>query len=136
MENEEIKAKIIICGGRHFDDYHLLETLVDSIVSSTGLTNKEIEIVSGHCKGADLLGELYAQNHSMRCRIFPAEWKKYGKAAGPIRNSQMVNYAANSQSPTVVAFVSPRTKGTLDTIKKATKKGFVVFQYGYDPDGQ
>ena len=132
MINKEIKARIIICGGRHFNDYDTLETLVDSVIAEKGLNNNEIEIISGHCDGADTLGELYAKNHNIACKLFPAEWNKYGRAAGPIRNTQMIEHASKSKNPIVVAFLSPRTKGTLDTVKKATKRGFTIYRYNYD----
>ena len=132
MADRKIKARIIICGGRHFNDYNALESLVDSVLAEKGLTNKEAEIVSGHCEGADILGELYANKHNIACKVFPAEWTKYGRAAGPIRNSQMVKYASESPTPIVIAFVSPRTKGTTDTINKATKRGFAVYRHDYE----
>ncbi len=127
-----IKARIIICGGRHFNDYDALETLVDSVIAEIGLNNDEIEIISGHCEGADTLGEQYAKNHGLACILFPAEWSKYGRSAGPIRNSQMIEHASKSQNPIVVAFLSSRTKGTLDTVKKATKRGFTIYRYNYE----
>ena len=132
MADIKIKARIIICGGRHFKDYEALESLVNSALTEKRLTSKEVEIVSGHCEGADTLGELYAKNHGIVCKVFPAEWTKYGRAAGPIRNSQMIEYASESTIPIVVAFVSPRTKGTLDTIRKARKKEFAVYTHAYD----
>ena len=132
MTKINIKARIIVCGGRHFNDYNTLETLVDSVIDEKGLNYNEIEIISGHCEGADELGEQYAKNRGITCILFPAEWSKYGRAAGPIRNSQMIEYASKSTVSIVVAFVSPRSKGTLDTVTKATKKGFIVFIHDYD----
>ena len=132
MTNKDIKARIIICGGRHFNDYNTLETLVDSAIYEKGINYNEIEIISGHCAGTDTLGELYAKNHNIACKLFPAEWTKYGRAAGPIRNTQMVEYASKSTFPIVVAFISPRSKGTMDTVKKATQKGFAIYRYNYD----
>ena len=132
MINKEIKARIIICGGRHFNDYDTLETLVDSVIAENALSIDEIEIISGHCEGADTLGEQYAKNHGLACILFPAEWSKYGRAAGPIRNSQMIEYASKSQNPIVVAILSPRAKGTMDTVKKATKKGFTIYWHNYE----
>ena len=132
MTDKIIKARIIICGGRHFKDYNALESLVDSVLVEKGLSNNEVEIVSGHCEGADMLGELYAEKHGIICKVFPAEWENYGRAAGPIRNSQMIEYASESAIPIVVAFVSPRTKGTTDTVNKAIKRGFSIFRYDYN----
>jgi 2-keto-3-deoxy-6-phosphogluconate aldolase len=51
------------------------------------------EIVSGTAKGVDSSGEFYASWNHIPVKQFPADWKKYGKAAGPIRNKQMAEYA-------------------------------------------
>ena len=126
------KARIIICGGRHFKDYEYLESAMSEVMSKIAPWRDVIEIVSGHCEGADQLGELYAKNHGLPCKAFPAQWEKFGRSAGPIRNSEMVKYASEAEMPVVVAFRSPRTKGTNDTVKKATKHGFKVFVIDYD----
>ena len=86
----EIKSRIIICGGRSFNDRDRLEKTMDHVLSELSLGFDEIEIVSGHCSGADQLGEAYAKSHDIKCSVFPAQWEKYGKIAGPIRNSEMV----------------------------------------------
>lgn len=122
----DVKSRIIICGGRHFNDYSLLEETMAGVMAELNLKSADIEIVSGNCQGADQLGELYAGRYNIKCTVFPAQWKKYGKSAGPIRNSEMINYAADSESPAVVAFISPRSKGTKDTVSKARKRGFKV----------
>lgn len=119
-QNVNAKVRVIICGGRHFKDYDRLESTMNDVMSKITPWCDVIEIVSGHCEGADQLGELYAKNHGLPCKVFPAQWKKFGKAAGPIRNSEMVKYASEAEMPVVVAFRSPRTKGTNDTVKKAT----------------
>ena len=127
-----IKSGVIICGGRYFNDYDTLETSMNKVMSELSLTFEDIEIISGHCSGADQLGEQYAKKHNINCKIFPAEWKKYGKSAGPIRNSKMIRYAAGTELPVVVAFVSPQCKGTMDTLNKAKSKGFNVFVVEYE----
>lgn len=131
MEDQKVRSRIIVCGGRHFDDYPRLTAEINGVVQSLGLQMNEMEIISGHCAGTDQLGERYAEEHEVDCKVFPAEWKKYGRAAGPIRNSQMIDYAAESVMPVVVAFVSPKSKGTMDTVNKARKKGFKVFIIPY-----
>ena len=138
MGDQKVCSRIIVCGGRHFDDYPRLVAEIDGAVESLGLKRDEIEVVSGHCAGADQLGERYAEEHEVACKVFPAEWKKYGRAAGPVRNSQMIDYAAESKMPVVVAFVSPNTKGTMDTVNKARRKEFKVFvvPYGGADEGE
>ena len=80
--------KVIIAGGRDFKDYDLLKKICNHMLSQS----KEVEIVSGCAKGADSLGEQYAIDMGYRCSKFPADWEKYGRAAGFKRNSEMANY--------------------------------------------
>lgn len=124
------KLRILVCGGRHFADYDLLEKTINDIVFESGCS--DIEIVSGHCVGADRLGELYAEKYNVPVKIFPAEWKKYGKHAGPIRNKQMVDYISGFENKAVVAFVSANTKGTRNTIALAGKANIRVYQFEYE----
>lgn len=131
-DKNDIVAKIIVCGGRHFDNYYYLRSAVDDILSELDLGYDEIEIVSGNCSGADQLGERYAEEHDIPYNVFPADWSKYGKAAGPIRNSAMLDYAKNCEMPIVIAFVSPKSKGTLDTVNKAKKLGFKIYINEYN----
>ena len=113
-----MNRRIIVCGGSKFDEYSLLESSLNKIFKE--YSNDTIEIVSGHAKGADSLGERYANGHNLKCTIFEANWKKYGRAAGPIRNSQMLEYA-KQENPLVVAFWDGESHGTKDTINKAKK---------------
>lgn len=133
-EKRHRDSRIIICGGRHFEDYDRMESVMNEVISKIDPWRDVIEIVSGNCEGADQLGELFAKNHELPCKVFPAQWGKYGKAAGPIRNSEMIKYASEAEMPVVVAFRNPRTRGTNDTVKKATNKGFKVFVYDYDKE--
>ncbi|SFH76130.1 Protein of unknown function [Pseudobutyrivibrio sp. OR37] len=108
--------RIIIAGGRDFNNKVLFSEEVNKIVKELGIDN--IEIISGHSSGADSLAELYAKKHNISLKIFPAEWKKYGKAAGPIRNKQMLDYSLEEQS-VLIAFWNGRSKGTRNMIERA-----------------
>ncbi len=130
--SNDIKSRVIICGGRHFDNYDCLEETMDGLLAEFDLDFDNIEIISGHCSGADQLGEKYAENNNILCSVFPAQWKKYGRAAGPIRNSEMISYASESDFPIIVAFVSPKTRGTNDTVKKAEKQKFTKILVNYE----
>ena len=81
--------KLIIAGSRTFGNYKLLSTHLDDICARFDIT----EIVSGTAAGADSLGELYAKEHNIPVKRFPADWKKYGKSAGYRRNALMAQYA-------------------------------------------
>lgn len=81
--------KVIIAGGRNFDDYDLLCKTVDYYLSR----QNDIEIVSGTAKGADELGERYAEEKGYKIKRFVADWNYFGKGAGYIRNEEMAIYA-------------------------------------------
>lgn len=103
--------RIIICGSRNFNDLKAIMIEVDKFVVSNGLLKHEVEIVSGSAKGADKLGELYAKIRGYQIKKFPANWNKYGKRAGFLRNEQMVKYANQC-----FAFWDGKSKGTQHTI--------------------
>lgn len=108
--------RIIIAGGRTFTDYDLLKSKLDLILS--GL--KDIEIVSGTCRGADILGERYAKERAYGIKYFPADWTK-GKGAGFTRNNQMARYATH-----LVAFWDGQSRGTKHMIDLARFKNLQV----------
>lgn len=81
--------KLIIAGGRDFTPTAEWHNKIYALVESCGAT----EIVSGACKGADAFGEYIAALAGIKVTRFPALWHKHGRAAGPIRNKEMAQYA-------------------------------------------
>lgn len=126
--------KIIICGGRHFDNYDFLELVLDQFIENNNIDTDNVEIVSGCCEGADTLGEVYASTHNIDIVKFKPSWEKYGRAAGPIRNKQMIDYIKDSENPCVIAFISKKTKGTKNTIGLAKKNNIPVIEIHYDTE--
>ena len=113
--------KVLICGGRDFSDYGLL---ADTIIGLIGQYDpKEVTIISGHARGADKLGERFARDNECKLEIFPADWNKFGKGAGHIRNQKMID---EGKPDLVVAF--PGGRGTADMIKRAKKHGIEVVE--------
>ena len=112
------QARIIVAGGRDFTDYALLSETLDVILKR--YTLREVQIVSGCCRGADALGEQYARKHGIPIKRFPADWLVYGKAAGPIRNRKMAEYAAECDGM-LVAFWDGKSRGTASMIRLAEK---------------
>ena len=110
--------RIVIGGYRNFNNYEIFKDFVDLCIRD----KSEITILSGHCKGTDLMAERYAKEKGLVLEIYPADWKKYGKAAGPIRNKQMVENA-----DTVIAFVSETASGTKNLIENAKKLNKELF---------
>ncbi len=109
--------KVIIAGSRDFRDYALLCSFADQALAGA----EDIEIVSGGARVADALGERYAQERRYALKVFHAEGKKWGRAAGPIRNSEMAGYA-----DALIAFWDGVSSGTRDMIRKAEEKGLRV----------
>ena len=114
--------KIIIAGGRTFNDYDLLSKSCDKAFSR--LT--EIEIVSGTANGADKLGERYAKEKGYDLKVFPADWNKHGKGAGHIRNKQMAEYG-----DMLIAFWDGESKGTKNMIDTSKRLGLLLYVHRY-----
>ena len=109
--------RVIVCGNCSFEDYKSVKNTLDSL-----LKNESVMIVSGHARGADRLGERWAEGNEIPCAVFPACWKKLGRKAGPIRNSKMIAFAREG-TPMVIAFWDQVSSGTGDTVKKAHAAG-------------
>jgi len=108
---------VIIAGSRKITDYKIVKATIEN--SGFNIT----QLISGHCPlGVDTLGEKWAIENNIPIKIFPANWKNYGPAAGPIRNSQMIEY-----SDALIAIWDGTSKGTKDIIKKAKKKGLKIY---------
>lgn len=109
--------KVIIAGSRDFNNYALLKDKLSTILS----TQTDVEIVSGTANGADKLGERYAKENNLPVALFPADWDKYGKKAGYLRNKQMAEYA-----DALVCFWDGKSKGSKLMIELATELGLKV----------
>ena len=105
--------KVIIAGSRNLNSLYPY-SFVESVVEQSEF--QITEVVSGGCRGADAFGEIWARANNLPTKIFSAEWKKYGKAAGPIRNEEMAKYA-----DALIAIRVNHSKGTSNMIKLAKK---------------
>ena len=110
------KFKVIIAGGREFNDYGLLCQTCDRMLSQKQRTHS-IVIVSGTARGADTLGERYAQERGYSIEQYPADWEHEGKAARLIRNAHMASVA-----DALIAFWDGQSKGTAHMIGQARQK--------------
>ena len=112
--------KIIIAGGRDFNNYYILEKVLNSF---KGLID---EVVSGDARGADELGARWATYNNIHVNHFPADWDYYGHAAGFIRNIEMADNA-----DALIAFWDGKSKRTGHMIKtmQMKKKPYRVFNY-------
>lgn len=113
-------SKVIIAGSRSFADYENLKSVCDRILPNH-YSEPCITILSGTSSGSDSLGERYAHERGYTLNRYPADWKQYGKAAGPIRNRQMVNDA-----DAAIVFWDGQSKGAKNLIEQANKRGLIV----------
>lgn len=111
------EKRYIIAGGRDFNDYHLMKSKLDQIIKD----KENSEVVCGMANGADLLGKQWAEENDIDVIEFPANWTKYGKSAGPVRNIEMANYATH-----LIAFWDGESKGTKHMIDVAKKHNLKV----------
>ena len=104
--------RVIVTGSRTFNDYALVTEAVNRLAKDYNIT----QIVSGCARGADKLGERYAQEKGIPLAKFPADWETLGKRAGFIRNKQMAEY-----SDVLIAFWDGSSRGTQHMIKLMLK---------------
>jgi hypothetical protein len=110
--------KVIIAGSRGFNNYNLLRQTMDKLLLNK---QEDIVIVSGTARGADQLGERYAKEKGYLISSHPANWDRFGKSAGYIRNEEMAK-----ESNALVAFWDNKSKGTEHMINLAKKNGLQV----------
>jgi ABC-type Fe3+-hydroxamate transport system substrate-binding protein len=104
---------VLVCGGRDYTNYMQVNVTLRRL--------KPTKIINGAARGADRLSSMWAQANNVPYEEFEADWRNFGSAAGPIRNSQMLR-AANPDL--VVAFRGGT--GTRDMVAKARAAGVEV----------
>lgn len=105
---------VLVCGGREFTDYPMLETVLDSLAPEI--------VIHGACSGTDDYARVWAELHGVPHASVPANWKWHGKAAGPLRNEAMLLL-----KPDLVVAM-PGGSGTADMVRRARKAGIPVHQ--------
>tara|TARA_R110002153_G_scaffold105397_1_gene243791 strand:+ start:236 stop:586 length:351 start_codon:yes stop_codon:yes gene_type:complete len=101
--------RVLIAGGRNFTDKQFLEEYMSKYLKEVTL------VISGTAKGADRLGEKWAQSHSIPVERYPAQWSRYGGAAGPIRNKEMLD---KGKPDLVVVFEGGKGSNHMATIAR------------------
>ena len=107
--------RVVIAGCRNYNNYYEAKTYIDFCLSNIRKENN-IVIISGGASGADAIGERYAEENGFKIEKYPADWKKYGKSAGPRRNKQMAEVC-----DCVICFWDGKSNGTKSMIYYAKK---------------
>ena len=121
-----MQKRVVIAGSRNFNDYAMFSAVVDRCLSRIR-TEYDIIILSGHCSGADMMAERYAQENGFELEVFPADCS-LGRKAGPLRNKAMVDIADYA-----IAFPSGG-RGTQSLINFAHQKGIPTKVYPVQTD--
>lgn len=112
--------RIVIAGSRDYNNYAEAKQYIEMCISQ--IKNEYTLIfVSGCCRGADMLGEQYAEENGYQIEKYPAKWHKYGKAAGPKRNMEMAQICDYA-----ICFWDGKSKGTESMIEFAKRAGKAV----------
>lgn len=111
--------RVLVCGGRDYNDYNRLDSLLTDMYDSGQIT----VIINGGARGADSMSSKWALKNNVPLEIYEANWDEHGRAAGPIRNQEMLD---EGEPDLVIAF--PGGNGTRDMVSRANKKGVKVLE--------
>ena len=116
--------RVIIAGGRTYK-------FTDRDKERLDLFHVEhpiIEVVSGAAPGADTEGEKWAEQNNIPVVRFPAAWSTFGRAAGPLRNGQMLDYIGGAG----LLITFPGGRGTDNIRKQAQDKQVACVSFTVD----
>lgn len=117
--------KVLVCGGREFDDATLLDSVLDNFHKGYRIT----VLIEGGARGADSLAREWAFKRGVHCATMPALWNTYRKKAGPIRNGHMLLLGP------VVVFAFPGGNGTENMVSQARVAGVEVLRVSSENAG-
>lgn len=110
-----------MCGGRDFGKQPGERGLLSSTLNDLHTRKTITLLINGGARGADQLAALWGMNKPVPVLTLCADWEKYGKAAGHIRNSGLLKY----EPDLIVAFRGGR--GTSNMVSQARDKGITVW---------
>lgn len=114
--------KVLICGDRNWSEREPIRSYLCKL-QDWGFDT----VIEGEARGADTIAREEAERMGFQVIRFPAHWERYGRAAGPIRNREMLD----RQPALVIAFHDnlSQSKGTQDTVEEAMRRGIQVIVY-------
>lgn len=115
--------KVLIAGSRSWSDYtHIRQVMDDVMDMQVEIGDPITEVISGTASGADQLGERWAAARNLTISRYPANWNRDGRAAGYIRNKEMVD-SLDPKCDMVVVFWDGESRGSQHTITLSETKG-------------
>ena len=126
------ELRVIIAGSRDFSDYELLKKSAIEIITKKTMLPDLTRIVSGGARGADTLGERFANEMGLEISRFIPDWDGLGKRAGYVRNAEMAKFAVEDDNYGVlIAFWDGKSRGTKHMIDLAKRYGLEVHVVNY-----
>lgn len=126
------ELRVIIAGSRDFNDYALLKKSAIEIITKKTMFPDLTRIISGGARGADILGERFANEIGLEISRFIPDWDSLGKRAGYVRNETMAKFAVeNGNDGMLIAFWDGESRGTKHMIDLANKHGLEVHVVNY-----
>lgn len=119
MSTDKTTMRVLVCGGRHYRDWGAVSRALKRLHADTPIS----VLIHGGAPGADALADTWARLNGVPAQCFEAKWKEHGRAAGPIRNQQMLS---DGHPDLVVAF--PGGTGTADMCLRATDAGVEIWK--------
>lgn len=114
--------RVLVCGSREYDNWNYVFARLDELNEKLKFST----IIHGGAPGVDSLAGKWARRNNITEEEFKADWGKLGKAAGPIRNKQMLD---EGKPELIVAFLSMDSKGTANMLKQSKVAGVNAIVY-------
>lgn len=103
---------LLVCGSRSVTENDNIDIWISAALNVPQQKYKHVLVVEGGAAGADMLARKYAIQHNLHLKEIPADWEKYGKSAGIIRNKAMHGIISKYPHRGVIAFWDGKSKGT------------------------
>lgn len=114
--------KILICGSRTYSNKYLIKKTI------LYYDKDDTVIIVGGARGADSIGEYIARQFEYPVEVYPADWEKYGKAGGMIRNQEMLDIGKPDVVYAFYTDINNKSRGTMNMVKIARKAGIKVVE--------
>lgn len=123
-----MSLRVLVTGDRNWTDGDFVQHTLEQIPTNFGVPPEDVTLICGRARGLDTIAEYRATLLGWKIEPYPANWNEYGRAAGPIRNQQMLNSGVD----VCLAFHNSidESKGTKDMIRRVERAGIRGALYG------
>ena len=132
LQRSSSPLRLLVCGSRTWTDGVLLARVVEQEVADHGQDRAGVVLIEGDASGADRLAGALAKARGWQLEIYPADWQRHGRAAGPRRNARMLRQGHPER---VIASTDDLagSRGTADMVRRAHSAGLPVQLVSHQP---